>query len=114
MITQLKWIPKAFLLALLTYPQVSSANGFTSAEVLDWKAASQENLFQDSISMIAIVAGQTGDHGHIAQCIGDWYAEGAAGTAERNAQIRDAMRRFPDSHPQAVILAVVQKRCGSF
>ncbi|MEM9099047.1 MAG: hypothetical protein AAGC79_11040 [Pseudomonadota bacterium] len=111
---QLNWIPKAFLLALLTYPQTLSANGFTSAEVLGWQPKSQETLFQDSISMIAIVAGQTGDHGHIAKCIGDWYAEGAAGTTERNTQIRDAMWRFPDSHPQAVILAVVQKRCGSF
>ena len=64
--------------------------------------------------MIAIVASQTGSHGHIAQCIGEWYAEGAQAETARNDQIRAGLRRFPDSHPQAIILAVVQKRCGKF
>ncbi|MEM8575701.1 MAG: hypothetical protein AAGF48_13840 [Pseudomonadota bacterium] len=82
--------------------------------MLAWQPAAQETLFQDSISMIAIVAGQTGAHGHIARCIGDWYAEGAAGKTARHAQIRDALRRFPNNHSQAIILAVVQKRCGKF
>ncbi|MEM7547711.1 MAG: hypothetical protein AAF367_19465 [Pseudomonadota bacterium] len=96
------------------YPQNSSANEFTAKQVLDWKETSQNNLFQDSIAMTSIIATQTGRHDHIATCIDGWYFVSDDVRASRNSEIRDALRRFPDSHPQAIILAVIQKACGKF
>lgn len=106
------YLAKLLFAASLFYPQLSSANGFTSADVLQWSHRSQEAMFQTSVTMIGIVATQTGNHGHIARCIDQWTANGTE--AARNDRIRDAMRRFPQHHPQAIILALVEKECGAF
>lgn len=103
-----------FMLALASYPHLSLADSFTSADVLEWAEDSQDNYFQTSVTMIGVVATQTGAHGHIATCIDDWYWQGNVANPEHNDAIRAAMQRFPDLYPQAIVLAVVEKQCGKF
>jgi len=107
-------IANVFLVLLITYSQNTTAGEFTSAKVLEWPEASQNSLFQSSVTMIGFVAAQTNTHGHIASCVSDWYWEGGQADPAKNEAIRSAMRRFPEYHPQMVILAVVEKACGKF
>ncbi|WP_300016411.1 hypothetical protein [uncultured Roseobacter sp.] len=114
MINVLKASGKAFLAVCLVCPQQSFADGFTSADVLEWSADKQDGYFQASVTMIGIVATQTGEHGHIAECIDAWFGGGDASQPQRSARILEVMRGLPDFHPQAVILAVIEKECGDF
>lgn len=114
MINVLKASSKAFLAACLIFPQLSFAADFTSADVLEWSEASQDSYFNTSVGMIAILATQTGSHGHIADCLNDWYWTEDGNDPEKNELIRDVMAGLKDYHPQAVIIAVVEKHCGSF
>lgn len=98
----------------LIYPQISLADNFTSATVLEWDRTSQNALFQNSVTMIGIVATQTGQHGEIAECINEWYWEDGEVSPARNEQLRDTLALYPEHHPQVIVLAVVQKACGSF
>ena len=104
----------AFLAFYAIHPQNALADGFTSADVLGWSAESQDSYFQTSVTMIAIVATQTGRHDEIAACIDGWYGGGDASQPQRSARIRSVMEGLPDYHPQAVILAVIEKECGDF
>lgn len=111
----IKWrssVFKAVLVIGLVYSQNLSAEEFASAKVLEWDRSAQNSLFQSSITMIGIVAAQMEEKSHIARCIDQWYA--ADSIEKRQDQIRNAMARFPTYHPQAVILAVVEKACGKF
>lgn len=113
MINALKVSSKAFLAALLIHPQLSLAEGFTSADVLKWEEGAQDSFFQTSISMASIVAARTGQHSKAVECINEWYgAEGAQ--VHRHDYIRSKMRRYLRYHPQGIILAVLEEECGSF
>lgn len=46
-----------------------------------------------------------------AECIDDW---GASHRELGYRPVLEAMQKFPDDHPTALILAVLQKQCGSF
>jgi len=113
----IKWksaVCKAVLVVGLGYSQNLSAEEFASAKVLEWSEGSQDSFFQTSVTMIGVVASQMEGKSHIARCIDGWYWDGDKASAEKNESIRDAMRRFPRYHPQAVILAVIEKACGEF
>ncbi len=114
MITSKDLFLNAFVALLAIHPQLVSADGFTGADLLEWSDEGQNNYFQTSITMIGVVATQTGNHSHIAACIDDWYWEGDVAKPENNEMIRAAMQRFPDLYPQAIVLAVVEKQCGKF
>lgn len=114
MITIKRLFTKGILAALAFYPQVLSAGGFTSADVLNWDKEAQDSYFQTSVTMIAIVATQTGEHDAIAKCIDGWYGGGDASQPQRSARIRSVMEGLPNYHPQALILAVIEKECGDF
>lgn len=87
------------------------ASEFTAADVLGWSKKSQDWYFQTSITMASFIATQNpGDH---AKCIEDWYFEGGQVDHRRNDQIRSDLQRFPDYHPTAIILARIEKVCGS-
>lgn len=114
MIVRFPRLAKAAALAALSFPQLAAAQGFTSADVLAWPVVQQDSLFQTSVTMIGFVAAETGGHSEIARCIDGWYWKEGKADSEKNASIRDAMERFPEYHPQMVILAFVEKACGKF
>ena len=62
--------------------------------------------------MVGIVAAQ--DRKEISHCIDDWYSGDEAIQRQRTGYILDIIKQHPTFHPQGVILAVVQERCGSF
>lgn len=45
------------------------------------------------------------------QCVGNWYFSDKR--AERNALILASMKKYSDSYPSAVMLALVERECGS-
>ena len=85
------------------------AETFTSEKFLKWPAESQASYFRTSIGMAAIIASQRGNG--YGRCVSDWYFGSPEG---RHTALREAMRKNSSFHPQAVILAILQKACGSF
>lgn len=91
------------------YPQVSEAETFTSAELLNWSTESQRSYIQTSVGMASVIASQISDTK--AGCIGRWYFDD---NRARLAEIHASMKKNSQFHPQAVILALMQKACGRF
>ena len=85
-----------------------------AVNVLEWSEESQDSYFQTSVTMIAIVATQTGQHDHIAECIDQWFGGGDASQPKRSGRIREVLSNLPNYHPQALFLAVIEKECGDF
>lgn len=104
----------ALLIAGSSFLQASSvfATSFTGTEFLTWPRASQDAFLQNSITMTGIVATQS--HGNIADCIDRWYSADRSAHAAIHESIVETIRKNQDYHPQAVLLAVIQRRCGSF
>ena len=90
-------------------PQISYAEIFKSSDFLTWKSDSQAFYIETSIGMASLLAAQN-DKAH-AKCLEDWYYEDEEAG---NRLVLETMRKFPEYHPRGVILAVIQKRCGSF
>lgn len=114
MITLKDILTKSVVALGLTFPQPILADDFTAADVLEWSADVQDSYFQTSVMMIAIVATQTGEHHQIAECIDHWHGGGNQSQPMRSAAIREVFDRLPNYHPQALILAVIEKECGNF
>lgn len=98
----------AALLVASIYPQISFATEFTSAEFLKWKRGSQASYIQTSVGMAAVIAAQLGNGQ--AKCIADWYF---SNPERRKTSMLKSMSENQKFHPQGVILAFIQKHCGS-
>ncbi|MFW8594713.1 hypothetical protein [Cribrihabitans neustonicus] len=114
MIARKRLFAKGILIALVLCPQLSAANGFTSADVLEWEQSAQDSYFNTSVGMVAVVGTQTNFPENIVECLNAWYWPNGSVNADSNASIREAMERFPTLHPQAIVLAVIERECGSF
>lgn len=115
MVSRFRLPAKVLALAALGFPQLAAAQGFTSATVLAWSEAEQDSYFSTSVGMAGIVAMQTGRHDAAVTCINNWYwPNGGSEHSAQNDTIRTVMRSLPDVHPQAVIMAVIERECGSF
>lgn len=99
------------LAAVAIYPQTSWADGFTSADLLKLKIDVQNSYFNTSVGMAGVIASQ--NRREAARCIDDWYFSNKTVQAARNDHIRSVMRKFPGYDPQATILAVIRKACGT-
>ncbi len=62
--------------------------------------------------MAGVVAAQ--NPGSQAQCVNDWYLSAKSTMDERNKYIRRTLERFPTHHPAGVMMAIIEKACGSF
>ncbi len=81
---------------------------FKSSRFLTYSAEQQKNYINISMVMASLIASQN-SRSH-ADCLNDWSGK----NAETGYQpVIEAMKRFPDHHPSVVILAVLQKECGS-
>ncbi len=88
------------------------AEEFTGEQFLNWPRESQDSLIQNSITMTAIIATQGRED--IARCIDEWYPLDESIIKMRHDHILKIIGENPTYHPQGVILAVIQKQCGSF
>lgn len=80
--------------------------------MLAWSKANQDWYFQTSVMMAGVVATQ--NTGTQAECVNDWYFKDEETIQSRNEHIRSVLRDHPEYHPAGVILAVLEKACGSF
>ncbi len=97
------------LICMCFYPQMPEAQDqFTSASFLTWDRQNQDFYIRTSVGMAGLIAAR--NDGSQGDCVDEWYFgdETAA-----NNQILEVMRTYPDYHPRGVIVAVMEKRCGS-
>ncbi|GJL94271.1 MAG: hypothetical protein DHS20C05_06760 [Hyphococcus sp.] len=81
---------------------------FKSETFLTWDRDAQEFYIRTSVGMAGLIAARN-DKAH-GKCLEDWYFtdESAA-----NSSIIAVMKDYPEYHPRGVIVAVMEKRCGS-
>lgn len=87
------------------------AEDLTSEHVLGWKPASQDAYFQTSVTMAAIIAAQN-DRAK-SSCIDNWYFQSEAKRGLADRELKDNLARYPKSHPGAIVLATIVKKCGA-
>lgn len=108
-------MPKMTCLAMLSalamgaFPQVSNAKEFTSAEFLEWPSNKQDSYFQISVTMATFIASQH-EGSSTASCINDWYFKNQEA---KNQHMRAVMQEHTQFHPSGIILAALQKACGT-
>jgi len=82
---------------------------FKSAKFLTYPAESQKSYIGTAVMMAGVIASQNVPDQ--ASCVDRW-ATSHESTGYK--PVIDAMKRLPEYHPTAVILAVLDKECGSF
>ena len=93
---------------MLLLSPVAYAEKFTSGEFLTWERENQDFYINTSVGMAGLIA--TRNDESQGDCLSEWYFsdEGAA-----NEHVLSVMRTYPDYHPRGVILAIIEKQCGS-
>ena len=101
-----------FAAGVMFHPQVSSADGFDGASLMEWSEASQVAYLQNSIVMTMTVSSRLNEvH---ASCISDWFFEGDRFRDGRLEELRTTISRYADYHPGGVIVAMIERECGEF
>ncbi|WP_334150764.1 hypothetical protein [Hyphomicrobium sp.] len=85
-----------------------AADDFKSSKFLTYSAEAQNSYIVTSVVMAGAIAGQ--NRPEQAKCIDRWMAENESAGFPT---VKDAMSRFPEHHPSGVIIAVLEKACGS-
>lgn len=99
----------ASLSTIVCIGAAAAEEGFKSSKFLTYPAESQKGYIGASVMMAGSIAAQ--NKVEQARCIDEWAAKHDP-TGFR--PVTEAMQKFPDYHPAGVILAVLQKACGSF
>jgi len=106
---------KALAIASLSTIVCSMAGGalageaFKSSQFLTYSAEARQSYITSSAMMAGLIASQ--NNPRQGKCIDDWIARQSA---QGYASVVEVMKRYPDHHPSAVIVAVLDKACGSF
>ncbi|MEM6888142.1 MAG: hypothetical protein AAF636_08390 [Pseudomonadota bacterium] len=103
----------SFCLVAFAGTAFAEGQSFTSSDVLAWSAEGQRSFYLNSFGMAGIVAMQTGVHETHVACINDLLAENSE-TYLPVAEISSVLESYPDLHPQAVVMAIINRECGSF
>lgn len=86
-----------------------SSDSFTSSKFLTYKKSTQETYISTAAGMAGVIATQ--NKPSQATCIDNWIAR----YRESGYQpVIETMHKYPNYHPQGVIIAVLQKACGTF
>lgn len=96
---------------ILAIPQPVLA-GTTTADFLKWEKEAQESFFSTSILMATFIAMDV--RPEVAQCLNELYFKNLKGENEFNNRIRNVMAKNSDHHPSIIILASIEKECGTF
>ncbi|WP_439543306.1 hypothetical protein [Hyphomicrobium sp.] len=84
-------------------------DGFKSSKFLTYPAESQSSYIGTAVMMAGVIASKNVPEQ--ARCIDKWAATHIASGYQ---PVIEAMQNFPEYHPTGVIIAVLQKSCGSF
>jgi hypothetical protein len=98
-----------FAILMLNSTQLYAKNIFKNSEFLKWNEENRSFYIRTSIGMAGLIAAQN-DKAH-ANCLEKWYF---SNQSKKNAFIYGIMKQYPDHHPRGIIMAVLQKQCGSF
>lgn len=106
-----KSLATASLFAILSFNNIPlyAETPLKSSKFLNWTEANRSFYIRTSIGMAAFIAVQN-DKKH-AKCMEHWYF---SNEKRSNQAIYKVMRKFSDYHPWGVIVAVLEKQCGSF
>lgn len=100
----------AMVFLLAAVPRSAEAkDGFTAADFLKWPQDSRRSYVQNALMMANMIAVEN-NRGQ-ADCISNWYF---SDRPRKDAFIDSVMQKYPTHHPMGVILAVIEKQCGSF
>ena len=75
---------------------------------MTWKRPQQEFYMRTTIGMAGLIIRR--NQKSQGDCVDDWYFKNQKTATD---EMLETMRQYPDYHPQGVILAFVEKRCGS-
>jgi hypothetical protein len=82
---------------------------FKSAKFLTYSAEAQHNYIATSV--VAATAVVSLNSAAQAKCLGEWITKHKAGNFR---PVMEVMKKYPDDHPTGLIVAVLQRDCGSF
>jgi len=82
---------------------------FKSSQFLEWPEESRSSYIRTAIGMAALIA--VSNDQNQADCIGDWYF---SDRVESENTIYKAMENFGEYHPLGIVVAILEKQCGSF
>ncbi len=82
---------------------------FKSSDFLEWTESSRNSYVRTAVGMAALIA--VSNNSEQADCIGDWFF---SDRAKSESIIYKAMEHFGDYHPLGIIVAILEKQCGSF
>ena len=110
MIIQKSAFKARIFVVLLTYSMPSYAKDmFKNSDFLKWSEDNRSFYIRTSVGMASFIASKN-DTKH-ADCLAKWYF---TDQPKKNAFIYGIMKQYPDYHPRGIIMAVLQKQCGSF
>ncbi|TYC64483.1 hypothetical protein FMN50_00455 [Rhodobacterales bacterium] len=82
---------------------------FLAKDFLEWDADSRSSYVRISLLTATLISKET--NAGQSECLGKWYDQNRTGAED---YIFGVMRKNPDHHPVAIILAVAERKCGSF
>lgn len=88
---------------------IGHAKTFDSRTFLGFPPSAQSNYIGTSAFTAAVIAAQ--NLPSQSRCIDDWISKSKPGGY---LSVIKAMKKYPGDHPAGIILAVIQKACGSF
>lgn len=91
---------------ILLFPQLSLADGFDGADLLEWSQDSQRFYIEASASMAGVIVAQSDPD--LARCIDEWHAREHA---MQYAETLKSIRSYPTYHPQGVLFAILRQAC---
>lgn len=103
---------KSIATAVLAVSFAGAAVGqeiLTTKKFLEWSPENQKGFIITTTMMGGLIAAK--NRNGQAQCIDTWNA-----THQKDGfkPVIDAMRKYPDYHPLAIVSAVIEKACGDF
>ena len=86
------------------------AESFTAKDFLKLNEAHQKFWIEGAIDMTALII-STGGNKTKGRCISEWYYGDQ--NAERNSLILASMKKYPNVPPNAIMVALIERDCGS-
>ncbi|NOR61926.1 MAG: hypothetical protein GQ535_05440 [Rhodobacteraceae bacterium] len=82
---------------------------FRSDSFLEWPEESRSFYIRTSIGMAGFIASENStEH---ADCLEHWYFDDEQAS---EVYIYGIMEQYPEVHPRAIIVAILQNKCGPF
>ncbi len=87
---------------------MAQAEDFTNKDFLTLQEAHQKFWIQGAVDALSQVAAAKANE--TGRCVMEWYY--GPKHAARNGLILASMEKYPDAHPRAIVLALIERACG--